>query len=208
MAVLLEIDPNADKDSSISIAREGSSGEPPTEMRSIGSEKVLNMATLKKHYDALGSYLHVPTVKQARTGKQIDYGKIKSRCEVIVAFVQAVLSSKVFNVTLGNFAKIDCVECGKPIRKRIPFEQPDVQVKCYQENCPASYTLVDKKNDQVEFKPNQQEVECANSNCEHKYIVWHQEMEVGRFWTCPNCKGRNTFALKISYMAEDSREKV
>lgn len=73
MQVLLEIDPNADKDSSIAFGIEPTLGQRPEVMQSLGTEKVLNMKTLKKHYDALGSYLHVQSIKQRRAGITIDY---------------------------------------------------------------------------------------------------------------------------------------
>lgn len=202
MSVLLDIDPTADKDSSLAFGIEKEYGLPAPVINSLGSEKVLNMANLRKHYDALGSYLHVQSMKQVRAGKSLDFGEMRSRCEEIAAFVREVLSSPVFNITLGSFATLDCMECGKPIRKRIPHGQSEVHVECYE--CHASYALIDKQNGQVEWKPQQHEVDCANSGCEHKITVWRHEMKIGRCWTCPDCKGRNTFALGVRHAPEGS----
>src|SRR5207253_6641895 len=47
MAVLLDIDPTADKDSSLAFGIEPSYGEKPDVMHSLGTEKVLSMSTLK-----------------------------------------------------------------------------------------------------------------------------------------------------------------
>lgn len=55
MSVLLEIDPTTDKNSSIAFGLEERPGVPASVMQSLGEEKVLNMATLKSHYSALGS---------------------------------------------------------------------------------------------------------------------------------------------------------
>jgi len=197
MSVLLDIDPNADKDSSLAVGIEKEYSVPPPAMNSLGSEKVLNMSTLKKHYDALGSYLHIQSIKQVRAGKSLNFGKIRSRCEEIAAFIEAVLSSRVFNVTLGSFATLDCMKCGKPIRKRIPYGHEAVHAQCYE--CCASYTIVNIGDGQVKWKPEQREVECVNGNCKCKIFVWFREMEVGRCWICPNCNGVNTFALGIHY---------
>ena len=199
MTVLLDIDPTADKDSSFAFGEEEEYGVPAQVMRSLGSEKVLNMATLRKHYDALGSYLHVQSMKQVRAGKSLDFGKIRFRCEEIAAFVRAVLVSPVFNVTLGSFSTMECVECRKPVRKRIPYGQEVVEVECYE--CHASYLIVNKGNNNVEWHPQQHEVECANGDCNHNIVVWRHELEVGKSWICPSCNGRNTFALGIRYEA-------
>lgn len=199
MTVLLDIDPTADKDSSLAFGIEEEYGVPAPVMRSLGSEKVLSMAILRKHYDALGSYLHVQSMKHSRAGKSLDFGKIRSRCEEIAAFINAVLSSSVFHVTLGSFATLDCMECGKPIRKRIPHGKEAVCAECYE--CCASYTIIDKGNGQVEWQPQQHEIECANGDCKQKILVWHHEMEIGRCWICLSCNGWNTFALGIRYEA-------
>jgi len=202
MSILLEIDPSADKDSSIAFGEEGAYGVPAPVMRSLGSEKVLGMSTLREHYDALGSYLHVQSMKQVRAGKSLDLGKLRSRCEEITKFVGVVLSSPVFNPTLGSFSTFDCLECGKPIRKRLPHGQSEMHAECYE--CHASYTLIGKAKGQIEWKPHQHEIECTNSSCKHKVVLWHHEISVGKHWKCSDCSGRNTFVLGIRYEAEKS----
>ena len=199
MSVLLDIDPTADKDSSLAIGTEEEYGVPAPVMTSLGSEKVLSMVILRQHYDALGSYLHVQSMKQNRTGKTLDYSKIRSRCKEIASFITAVLSSSVFHVALGSFATMNCMECGKPIRKRIPHGTGAVRAECCE--CRASYNIIDRGNGQVEWLPQQHEIECANGDCKQKIFVWHHEMEIGRCWICSNCNGRNTFALGIRYEA-------
>ena len=51
--LLLEIDPNADKDSSLSYAIEDEFGKLGKNVSGLGTEKVLSLAAIKKHYDAL-----------------------------------------------------------------------------------------------------------------------------------------------------------
>lgn len=200
MSVLLDIDPTADKDSSLAFGEDGEYGITPPVMKSLGSEKVLNMCTIREHYDALGSYLHVQSMKQVRAGTPLDFCKMRSRCEEIAVFVGEVFSSPVFNITLGEFATLNCGECGKPIRKRLPRGQSDVRAECY--DCGASYTVVDNGNGKVEWKPHQHELKCANNGCESKIIVWHHEIKIGKCWTCRDCKGRSTFVLALQYEPE------
>ena len=197
MSVLLDIDPMADKDSSLAIGVEEQYGVPAPKMNSLGSEKVLNMKILKKHYDALGSYLHVQSMKQGHAGTVLDLDKFRIRCEEISEFVSQVLSSPVFNVTLGSFASLNCVECERPIRKRIPIGQSEVVAECYE--CKATYTITDEGDRKVKWTPHQHEIECANDNCHQKIVVWQHELEVGRHWKCKSCNGENYFVLAISH---------
>lgn len=195
MTMLLEIDPNADKDSSLAVGIEPSYGETPEVMQSLGSEKVLNLATLKEHYDALGSYLHKPTLKQQQSGGRVDFAKLRARCERIASYLGEVLASRVWNSTIGNFASIDCMKCGKPIRKRFPHGATTVDAKCLE--CGASYKVHDVGNHQANFEPDQVEVQCANSDCAIKIYPWRTEIEHGVSWICEECGGRNVFRLAI-----------
>jgi len=203
MSVLLDIDPMADKDSSLAIGIEEQYGVPAPQMNSLGSEKVLSMKLLKKHYDALGSYLHIQSMKQRRTGAVLDNKKVRDRCQEIATFVEQVLSSPVFNITVGSFASLKCVECDTLIRKRIPSGQSEVNAECYQ--CKATYTITDEGDGKVMWTPHQREIECANANCQQKIVVWQHEFEVGKHWKCKDCEGVNTFVLAIQYKEEPDK---
>ena len=197
MAVLLEIDATADKDSTLSYGVEETPGQPSARMTMLGTEKVLNMETLRKHYDALGSFLHVPTLKQTRSGKAHDPEKQRKRCTEIAGYIEHVLDSRVHNVTLGNFASMECAECGKPIRKRMPASKKTVEAECFA--CKASYTLRDIGGAQVKWEPHVHQIACSNRACGHKIEIWRREFAAGATWTCPDCDGRNTIVLGIQH---------
>ena len=120
-------------------------------MSSLGTETVLNMQTLRKHYDALGSFLHVQTIKSVKSGKVVDQKKLRKRCEEIKEYLNRVLSSPVFNITLGVSFSIDCMECSKKIRKRMPDDKESIEVEC--PNCDASFRLARSKEGQAVWKP-------------------------------------------------------
>lgn len=197
MAVLLEFDPNADKDSTISFGVETTPGQPAEEMTMLGTEIVLNVATLRRHYDALGSFLHMPTLKQTKTGKTHDFEKLRSRCGEIAEYIEKVLASPVHNVTLGSFATITCMECNQPIRKRMPPSMSAVEAECF--SCKASYKISDSGGGQVNWEPRIHEIACGNQDCGHKIQVWEREVAAGVTWECPACAGRNTIVYGIKH---------
>lgn len=197
MAVLLEIDSNADKGGSLAIGVEPAYGVQPEKMNYLGSEDVLNMSTLRKHYDALGSYLHLPSMKKFLEGKKVDLDRLRSRCEEIAHFLEQIFRSSVFNVTLGSFATLDCMECGKPVRKRLPIDAGKTEARCF--DCGASYTLIIKSDRKVTWEPHQIEIECAKEGCRQVAVLWRHEFEAGRYWTCKECGGTNTLSLGLAY---------
>lgn len=197
MAVLLEIEPMADKDNTIAFGLEEEYGVPAKEMTTLGTEVVLNMGVLKKHYDALGSFLHILTIKSIKAGKKVNHEKLRKRCEEIRAYLDKVLSSPVFNSTLGVFASIECMECNDTIRKRIPQGEDSLNVEC--SNCDASYKVSNSDANQSTWQPMQQEIECANRECTKKIVAWEREIRLGARWTCQDCEGQNTVVLGVNY---------
>ncbi len=197
MSVLLEIDPMADKDSSLAVGMEEEYGVPAPEMKSLGTEVVLSLIILKQHYDALGSYLHIQSLKQSKKGQGLNFSKFRKRCEKIFDFISKVLSSPVFNVTLGHFSSIECMECGKPIHKRIHAGEEKLEAKCH--HCKATYNITDDGKENTRWEPHQHEVECANKKCHKEIVIWRHELELGRHWKCMDCNGINLFSLGITY---------
>lgn len=193
MLVLLEIDPNADIDSTLSFGLEPELGQRPTIMTGMGSERICNLNTIKMHYDALGSFLHVPSMKNM--GYPINYVKIRKRCEVIASALTDVLASSIFNVTLGSFCRFDCMECKKPIRKRLPGKIDTLDCNCF--NCKASYTLTRLSDGRVQIDPHEEEIQCANRKCKHIAVVQRRDIENGNGWKCEKCNGQNVFRLSL-----------
>lgn len=196
MLVLLKLDPNADIDSTLSFGLEPELGEPPLTMASMGSESVCNLSMIKKHYDALGSFLHVPSMKHV--GSPIDYVKMRKRCEVIANALEKVLASPVFNVTLGSFARFDCGVCKIPIRKRMSPKIESLNCNCF--DCKASYTLTRLSDGRVQIDPHEEEIRCANKKCDHIIVVQRREIEQDGHWKCTKCNGLNIFKLSLFHI--------
>ena len=196
MAVLLEIDPMTDKDSTIAFGLEEKYGVQAKKMTSLGTETVLNMKVLKKHYDALGSFLHILTIKSMKSGETVNYEKMRKRCEEIKEYLNRVVRSPVFNSTLGAFSSIQCAECGNKVRKRVS-QGENIHVEC--SNCVASYRLRRDADNQCVWESLQQKIECANTQCAKEIVVWENEIRIEKYWNCLDCKGKNRFVLGIAY---------
>ena len=193
MQVLLDIDPHADANSSLSVGIEETYGVPAKEMNSLGQETVLNMATLKKHYDALGSYLHMPTLKQLQDGGGPSFDKLKDRLAEITGYVDTVLRSPIFNINIGVFSTGQCVRCDADMRWRIPRDTEELEAACRE--CGVSYDLKVLEGQQVRWEPRQHPVKCAHPECGTESFMWEDQIEVGNVWICDACEGRNHLVL-------------
>lgn len=200
MAVLADIDPSMVMSSTIAVGIEPEYGKPPPaeDMQFLGTDQVFTLKDLKAHYDAIGGHLHMPSLDQLQTGKIADPQKLRTRCETVVVALEEVLSSPVFNVTLGNFAVLDeCMNeaCKKPIRKRIPHGKAEVEVECFE--CKAAYTVISLPGNTVEFKPKMTMVGCPTEGCTETFPLWPHEMKPGTHWRCKGCGAHNGIALGI-----------
>lgn len=185
MDLLLSIEPHADENSTIRYQRNTHPDEPDQPVRTLGSETVLNLAALKKHYDALGSFLHTPTLRQLSEGQGFDETKVRARCETIASLVQGALASRIFNITLGTFSPMSCGKCGNMMRKRMPSGVSEVEVNCF--HCGAGYQLTSVDASTVNWMPRQQELPCPTSGCSGTQVIWDSEIAIGTKWTCQEC---------------------
>lgn len=201
MQVLLDIDPNADRDSSLRIGREQTYGVPATEMQDLGHETVLNMGKLKKHYDALGSYLHMPTLKQLQADGDMSLGKLRTRLDKIIAYVDAVLSSPIFTINFGTFSTAPCIRCEKEIRWRIPRDKDRLDAVCRE--CDAPYELIVTEDRQVRWEPKQHPIKCAHPECGEISFLWEDQFEIGSIWICGACVGHNQIVRMNRPINED-----
>lgn len=195
MEMLLQIDPHADKDSVIRFGLEETPGEAATEMKTLGAEKVLNLRTIKKYYDALGSFLHAPTLGQLRSGRAPSQETMVKKCNEIAAEIEATLASKIWNAKFGKFAAFKCERCGHQVRKRLVQNEP-VQVAICME-CHASYDVMPDDANGFTWLPRSHSVACQTNQCDGQVTFWEDEIEPGKELVCNLCGMAHRVVLAI-----------
>ncbi len=207
MDVLLDIDPAIGTPATIAAGEETEYGKPaPAEnMKVLGTDTPISLKNIKEHYNALGSYLHIPSLEQVTAGKVPDIGKLRTRCESLVTILGEILASQVWNVTFGNYATLAaCLEetCRRPIKRRIPFDKKETEIRCF--SCSAHYTLRLADNHKVLWEPKYVMVPCANTTCKKEFPLWPSEVKVGTRWRCPDCNTVHELRLAVATIAADS----
>jgi hypothetical protein len=142
VAVLAGIDPSIMKSSTLSFGREDKPSILSTKMKALGTEFVLTAEDVKHHYDALGGGLHIPTMAQFQNDNLPDPVAVRARCGEVVLIVDRVLSSNVWNSTLGMSSRMHCFRCKNPMRRRMPHDAKAIRVECFE--CKAQYTVEDQ----------------------------------------------------------------
>ncbi|MEW8266052.1 MAG: hypothetical protein AB2731_07935 [Candidatus Thiodiazotropha sp.] len=198
---LINIDPTTDKNSSLSIGFQEKFGKPAETLTHLGSEEVLNLSVIKCHYNALGSFLHVPTFKQMNECGSHNTAKLRKHCEVLLEKLERVLASTVFNVMLGEFSSIECSRCSKTIRRRMPTGEERTEAKCFE--CGAEYTLFKEQESKIRWEPKAKYYPCPNASCDRKKLIWMDEVKPGTHWKCDSCSKSFEIALGIQEIQQN-----
>lgn len=182
---MLEVDPQADQSATLYVGIEPSYGEMPEKMTSMGTDQPLNLATLKKHYDALGSYLHTPTLAQLENNKPRNMQKLRTRCEDIVAAIQQVLSSPVWGTVFSTSCTFECIDCKTEIKRQLSPSVERRTIQCW--GCMASYNMRRTSDRGVSVEPLQLAIPCVVEGCATKNYVWDKQVSPGFKWECQEC---------------------
>ena len=209
MAVLLDIDPSIGMTSTIAIGRTEESGKPaPREnMTVLGTNVVFTLADLKAHYNAVGSYLHMPSLDQIQSGKEPNSAKLQELCETVVGLIEKVLSSRMWNPTVGITATLDqCMndDCKKPIRKRMPSGKHTVEALCFE--CKAEYTITSESDGRVLWIPKMIDAPCSTQGCPEKKALWPREITPGTHWRCCTCGAHNGIDLVVTKVEDEKSD--
>ena len=202
MEELLQIDPYADQSISLSFGKEPSPEERAEKMISLGTENVIGQKTIKEHYDALGSYLHVPTIKQLANDTDHDLERLRERCHGILEELEKILGSPVWGVKIRGTISSVCSGCNNAIRRCFVKDQGERKVECF--NCEATYILSEDDSGNVIWEPHLVTVKCPNNDCNHEFDIWEKEVKPGTCGVCPSCKKNFHICLGVAPYNEPS----
>lgn len=206
MDIILDIDPRAGSPVTIAIGLEHEYGKPPPpeEMQSLGTDVPLSLKNIRDHYNALGSYLHMPSLAHALEDKSVDLVKLRSRCNEIAGLVEKILSSPIWNSTLGPVAVLkECSnqECKQPIKRRLPDGKTSMDTNCFA--CKAEYSVTWGDDHIVEWQPKTTLAKCATKGCSGSIPLWPHEVKAGTGWRCEDCGRVNRIVLGLTQEASD-----
>jgi len=147
---MLEIDPLADKSAGIACGIEEVYGMGSKDMRFIGEDRRFSVKWANSNHNALGNFLHAPTLFQINSGNVPTLEKMTVKIQEIVGVIEKILSSPVFNVNFGQFYSFKC-DCGRNIKRRIGSFKLEDGIKC--PSCGAVWDIVseDETVDHVKF---------------------------------------------------------
>ena len=197
---MLEVDPDADKSITMQVGIEPSYGVPPRpeEMQLLGQDRRFSLKWANKNHNALGNFLHAPTILQIEAGGTPTAATIIEKATEVADTCERILSSPIFNVNLRIF-EFDCVDCKTPILRRNRSFAPDKGVVC--PKCGATYD-VKSEGGNVKYDLRKLRYPCPTCNAEN-WVGTHRVV-AGAIFVCGKCSRKATVEQRFVLVGEDS----
>lgn len=193
--VLCEADPNADKNHKVFIGKQDVQGIPAKTMKYLGEEHRFSLEWANTRHNALGNFLHAPTLSQIENHKLPTKEKILKKANEVVAEVDKILSSQIFNVNFGVFCEFVCTCCNTKIKCRDKSVSQERGIVCPNSKCQAVYNIVSEQNNKVDFKLREEEIMCPS--CGKPNFIGSYLVTYGNLFPCAHCGEKSEIQYAI-----------
>jgi DNA-directed RNA polymerase subunit RPC12/RpoP len=191
---LRDVDPNADQTVAIAVGLEDEPGVPAKDMQWLGEDRRFSVRWANANHNALGNFLHAPTLEQIESGKVASLSTMLKKATEVVDTLTAILDSTVFRVNFGQFYQLDCPECGKTIKRRAgTFTENGIV--CRTSGCGATFDVIAASGQQVHFRMHLSRYRCPT--CKTSNTVGKHQVQPGVTVECPTCYSRATIELAL-----------
>jgi hypothetical protein len=194
ISVLLEVDPDADQSVTISIGRQEACGIPAKTMKLLGEDRRFSLKWANIQHNALGSFLHAPSLDQIEKGEFPTKEKIQNKASEVVLQIDHILSSPVYNVSFGNFYNFDCNYCKTKIKCRVENINKEHGIICPNSKCKAVHDIDSERDNNFTVKARETKYKCPSCNASNS--IGSHLIDYGNVLLCISCKEK----AQIQYM--------
>ena len=159
----------------------------------LDEDRQFTLKWANRSHNALGNFLHVPTLHQTETGKAPDHDTMMAKAEEVAAVIEHTLDTPIYNVNFGNFYHIECM-CGRSFMRREASFTVDQGIVCPNVDCRTIWNVVSEEGTNVHFKQRQTEYVCPG--CNETRFVLTQKLKAATIITC-DCGARAEVALSL-----------
>lgn len=188
---LLEFEPLADQDFVLRFSPESELGVPTGEWVTLGTHRTLRLSWLRKSYNKLGHYLHVPM--PGAEGRTRSIGPSRSELEGIVAELKPAIESAV-DSSLAAVLDFECSVCHLAFFANIEAAKKRQKVMCLNPNCQAEFFPEFGDTGDVKLHLMSSAFDCLS--CGKPIHVENRKLEVGLEFLCPACGSRHQIASR------------
>lgn len=201
---MLEVDPRADKSVTIAFGIQDEQGTPAKEMKTLGEDRRFSMRWANANHNALGSFLHVPTLHQIENGEFPSASKIAERAGKIASELAHISASPLFRTNMGEFFDFEC-ECGTKVKRRSGTFTKESGIVCSNSKCRAIWVVVEDQGDEFKVVMRKVSYPCP---CGVQHYFGAHLLKHNQALRCPNCGRRAHVAQTFEIRAEAADDAV
>ena len=188
---LLEFEPLADQDFELRISPESALGVPTGNWTSLGSHHTLRLSWLRKSYNKLGNYLHVPLPDSENRAKPT--GPVRQEIQKIAEELMPVVESSI-DCSLALVIEYECSVCNSPSVSNIESARKRQKVVCLNSNCQAEFFPTFRGEADVDLQLISTSFDCLS--CGAPIAIENRKLSIGLSFTCNTCKASHQIAAR------------
>ena len=178
LKVLERLEPGSTEDFTLYFGREDTPGQPASEVTYIGTHKFIDLRWLRKTYNKLGNYLHVPTPSAKRQQP------LRSDLEKMLQTLEPIVQSSL-DATIAETVEFDCHKCEKKVLTNKKGLKTGSEVECLDENCGTIYWVHEQDDGKFKFILKAARFSCKE--CSDTIEIGYRFLTVGYQFRCTNC---------------------
>lgn len=191
---LLEFEPYADQNFSIKIREESKPAIPSGNWRFLGTHKIFKLNWLRKTYNQLGSYLHIPSLKsQQISGQLLNSNHLRKVLEEIISELEPIVASTI-DSSLANIITFQCSKCKDYVIVNHEGVKRTKRAVCLNPNCSAEYFAEEDKNGDFNFCLMASSFKCLS--CRHQNQIENKKLKIGYRFKCEKCGEEHEFVKR------------
>lgn len=192
---MLEVDPNADQSSTVRIGKQDAPGGPATEMRFLGEDKRFTVKWGNKAHNALGNFLHEPTIAQMERGGDALEDAARRKAAEVLKVLEDILDVPFMQFNMGNYVAITC-ECGVAVKRKKGALEAGKPFSCG--SCRMRYTY-ELSDDGENYKLRPEQLSYVCESCEVESWVYAHQIETQPVVVC-QCGAK--VQIRLGYFLE------
>lgn len=182
---LLELEPFAEEDFELLISPESAPGIPTGNWVCLGHHKTFKLSWLRKTYNKLGNFLHVPPPKSRRRERSADENtELRKYLEEVVAELEPIVASTL-DASLAQVVTFTCKQCGDPIVANVEGVKHSRRTECLNPNCRAEFALIETEDVGLSCQLMISAFPCRK--CSHQNHIENRKLTIGYRFSCEKC---------------------
>ena len=186
LRALLEFEPYVDEDFTLTISPESEPGVPTGNWTTLGEHRTFKLSWLRKYYNKIGSFLHVPTprTKYEMERAEHDPGRLRGHLKEIIETLEPIIESS-FDASLATVVEFQCPECGDHIICNRDGLKRRRKTICLNPNCAAEFAAKEDETGRFKFQIIATPFQCTG--CGFKNFIENRKIAIGLHFKCERC---------------------